>query len=132
MPPAPDGPTRWPTQTRQYAEIVRDRFYANIRIVASACAKHEKAELVLSRHVDEAFTTLGRLGFNLRPWYKRPELEVSVGLALLGLAVNTQDIITGLFGHTDSIDAIVCGTMVGLIVAGIVTWIHGWIRGLAK
>jgi hypothetical protein len=97
--------------------------------MASVSARHEKAEFVLTRHVDKAFEALGRLGLTIKPWYKRPELEVSGGLLLLGLGVNSQDIITGLFGHTDRIDTIVCGVMIGLFVAGAVLWAHGWVRG---
>lgn len=120
---------RWPNDTRQYAETHRDSFYNNLRIIATACARHEKAEYVLTRHVDESFVTLGRLGFNLRPWYRRPELEVSAGVALWGLSASTPDIASGLFGHTDGIDTTVCATMVVLAAIGLVFCVHGWIRG---
>ncbi len=72
---------RWLGPTTEHADNLIKAFKSNLRTVAIRLAKHERAEVVLDRHVDEAHDTLSRLGLSRRKWMDRPELEVSVGRA---------------------------------------------------
>jgi hypothetical protein len=122
---------RWPNPTINHVKACGERFKKDIESIAEILARHEKAELVLFRHADEAFEALGRLRFNRRPFYKRPELEVGSGVSLWGIAAASPGFFSGLFpGDTWRYrESVVVGIMVACIAIGIGLVIHGWIRG---
>lgn len=115
-----------------HVESISLEFKTDIRAIAQVLARQEKAELVLERHTDEAFAALGRIGFNRRPVYARPELEVGLGVSFVTLAGNCPSYITGLFPHWNGREPWTTGIMVAMILSGILLTVHGWWRGTPR
>lgn len=104
-------------------------FSRNLREIAIIHARHEVAEYVLARHVDEAFSSLSRMGLNRRPFYKRPELEVGAGSAVIGVAgtvCSFADVLLGDGAGTILFEQCIC---VSCLIVGFGLIAHGWIRG---
>lgn len=127
------APPRPLPATRAYLRALEKRFGENLSTIAAACAKHEGSEVIVQRHVDEAFATLSRIGINVQPWYRRPELEIGAGGTIFGLAFACGDFFSGLFpGDAPWRAPVVQGIMVALIIVGASLAIHGWFRAGAR
>lgn len=93
-----------------------------------AIAQQERVDAVSTRHVDDAYQALARVGLRVAPWYKRTEVEAAVGGMLVSFSLASPDIvgvfIPGASGlrhrksattTTDSIDTITLGYQSGCI-----------------
>ncbi len=123
-------PPRWETKgdaLLQRKQLAED-FHENLRQVAEAYAIHERAETVLHRHVIEAFDSLATVGLARRPWYTRPALEASFGVALLGLCPSVPDL-SMRFLPTEVEKSATPGLIISLIIGGFALFGHAWLRG---
>jgi hypothetical protein len=118
---------RWPPDTRNLINVLAGIFHKNLADIAKACARHEASEVVLQRHANEAFDTLGRIGLNRRPWYKRPDLETALGGLIFGAGASLPDVVSGLFD--DFQHPILTAMMIACFIIGAGTVFHGWLRG---
>ena len=117
---------RWLPESQKAAEEARKDYDKNVRRIAVRLAHHAKAERVLAQHVHQAVQCLHESGLKKRPWYQRPEAEISAGFTCMGLAWGSPDVCASLFGEGNRISV---GVLVAGLLIGIFLVIHGWTRG---
>ena len=73
---------------------------------------------------------INRLGLTRRSWWKRSELETTIGGFLVGLTFALPDIV-GFFWQQDSDTrtGVVSGAMIAMLVIGLFFSVHGWFQG---
>ncbi len=73
----------WVTESEAHVRHLASEYRDALTEIATALARHEGAERVLVKHVDEAFRILSAASNNRRPWYARHESEIALGAAAL-------------------------------------------------
>ncbi len=127
---ARDDQPKWSKQSTERVESISAEFDENIRRIAIRIARHEKSVYVDPRHVDEAKGCLSRSGLNRRPWYERPELEVGLGMWLLGLMFAIPDIVGIITSIPEAKKPYVSWSVIAVFAAlGAFFSTHGWYRG---
>jgi hypothetical protein len=132
MAKALSGNPTWPSASSHHVTEIAKEFKHDVRAIAEAMAKHEGAESVLVRHVDEAFSALSALGLRRRRWHSRPELLTSAGVALLGLAFSVPDVLDVFIDRSEYpilYPSLRVGSVTCLFAGGLTLWLIGWLRG---
>ena len=123
----------WNGKTRELVGDLTEDFRENLRRLTIRLARHERADNIEVRHVDEAYEALCTVGIKRRIWWKRPELEVAVGAFIVTLAFSASDITTVVGSilalKIDQQYSVAAGLFVGGLIAGTALTVHGWIRG---
>ena len=119
----------WAKEAQAAHRQSSDDYKNSLRLIATGLAQHESSERVLERHVREARHVLAMSGNNRKPWYKRHELEITVGGGLVGASCNVPDFVSGFFPDDSPLKrGIVCAAMIVMLGAGIFLIVHGWLR----
>lgn len=120
---------RWPTETTQRLNQLCELFKSNLKTVAESFAKHENAEAVLVRHVEEAYAALARLGLTSRRWYERTEFWTGIGGLLIGLAFALPDLLAAFMDDSAKRTGVTIGAIVVMGLIGIFFYAFAWARG---
>ena len=120
---------RWPKETTQRLNQFSDQFKSNLKTVAESFAKHETAEAVLVRHVEEAHAALARLGLSSRRWYERTEFWTGIGGLLIGLAFALPDLLAAFMDDSAKRTGVTIGAIVVMVLVGVFFYIFAWARG---
>ena len=120
---------RWPTETTQRLNQWSKQFKSNLFTVAESFAKHEGAEAVLVRHVDEAHGAFARLGLTNRRWYERTEFWTGIGGLLIGLAFALPDLLAAFMNDSAKRTGVTIGAIVVMGLIGIFFYAFAWARG---
>ncbi len=125
----PNSIPKWLRETTQLSNQFQEHFKANLRGVAESFAKHEHAEAVLVRHVEEAYGALARLGLISRRWYERTEFLSGAGGLLFGGAFALPDVLSAFMAESSWRTGATIGGMVAMMGVGGFLCAVGWIRG---
>jgi hypothetical protein len=114
----------WPDTTQAHVDYFAGEFESSLKLISERFARHEEAINVDPRHVNEAFSSLSRLGLSRVPWWKRTELEVGIGSFLFSLGLAAPDVLTRFLNErvTDAV-------LAALLLIGSLIAIRGWLRG---
>lgn len=99
-------------------DLVR-AFQENLTDVAQCFAGHEQAASVSTRHVDEAFTGIARLGLTQRPFLDRPESYITVGSGMAGFSFAIPDGVGALFSG-NAPPGVASGGMIACFAIGLI------------
>lgn len=82
---------RWGKEAEQFLKERIDTFKANMRRISIRLAKHERAETIDRRHVENCYEGLIRCGLDRTPWWERPQLKVTASAGFVGIALAMPD-----------------------------------------
>lgn len=92
----------WRREMKGYANGIAENFKANLKQIAETFADHEKIDSVSTKHLDEAFSALSRLGLHSKRWWQRSDTWTAFGALLVGVSFSAPDIVSlvcSLFGY---------------------------------
>lgn len=119
----------WSASATTRAAELAAIYDTTLRDVAESFAVNQRAEVVLTAHVEEAHTALARVGLGRFNWLGRPESETALGGIFIGLAAGGNDILAPVLGNGQFHDGATIIWVVLFFVAGFALCIHGWYRG---
>jgi hypothetical protein len=120
---------RWaPESEACYKEYVK-KFTESLRRLTLRFAHHGRANTIDVFHVDEAFEALVRFGLRRQAWYKRSELKITIGAALVATAVSTPDFMPLLSDDVARQQAITIGSIIVFGFLGGMAYLWGWFQG---
>jgi hypothetical protein len=90
----------WPRPTSTRLNQRAEEFKANLKAVAESLANHDQVDSVSTRHVDQSFSALARVGLTCRKFYRRAEFETACGGILIGAAFASHDCVELCVGRT--------------------------------
>jgi len=121
---------KWPRRTKALLGELSTEYKDNLRRISVRLARSERAEVVLERHLVEAFEAIAKLGIRRYPWYKRPATEYGVGTFLVGFAYATPSVVNSVWETLPAAGAVAeYAVMATSFVVGCFFALHGWFRG---
>jgi hypothetical protein len=125
---ATDAADEWTEPAKQRLADLSEEFRLSLKSVALTFTSHENAEVTMTRHVDQAYGALVRLGSSRHRWIRRPEAEVGLGGALIGFAFSAPDAV-GVFATGEPLKSGLSAACFfsGIIIGGFF-FVHGTMR----
>jgi hypothetical protein len=115
----------WPRPTSTRLNQRAEEFKANLKAVAESLANHDQVDSVSTRHVDQSFSALARVGLTCRKFYRRAEFETACGGILIGAAFASHDCVELCVGELRPIHyGYIAGIAIPMFVIGFFLWIH--------
>jgi len=122
-------PHDWSTSAQNHAADLAGKYDTTLREVAESFAGHERCELVIVNHVNDAHSAIARVGLGRFDFFGRPETETAGGGILMGLAAGANDILSSMLPDTAFRAGAIFVAIVFLAFAGFAMCVHGWYRG---
>ena len=123
------GEPVWANEARKAAVKTADAYKQALRQIAEGLARHDGCERVLENHVREAARVLAISANSRKPWYKRPELEISIGGVIFGWAGCVPDFVSGFVpNHAQWKESVIPAAMIVMVIVGSFLVSHGWLR----
>jgi hypothetical protein len=123
----------WITESNRRLGTLTSDYNTALEEIAAALAKHEGADRVMVKHVDEAFRVLAASSNNRRPWYARHESEIAAGSVLFtgsfSLAENVTKFLMSLSWCQDwNLSWLTPSLTAALLLFGVLLVLHGFLR----
>lgn len=106
-----------------------ESFKGNLSKITRRLARHERAETIDVRHVDNAYEALIRCGLDRLPFWQRPQLKITISGFLIAAALATPDFAPYLAGENQLLQNVLfwAGVIIfSTIAIGIYIW--GWLQ----
>ncbi len=130
MPPrTPSIKPRWLRAQLNKVKQISEGIKENIKAIAEICAKHDRSEEVLPRHLDDAYSVLERTGLQRQSFWSRPEIEFGFGAWLMGAAGWVSEFFVRYF---TSFAAWLPGMTGTLAATGCLLMVRAWLRGSCR
>jgi len=123
-----NGDLRYGREAEDLLGNLVEDFKKNLSRITRRLAHHERAETVDCRHVTNAFESMIRCGLDRTPWWKRPQLKITVSGALVGAALATPDVATLLSANPQYSTPLAWIGIICFSVAGLGVYVWGWLQ----
>jgi len=117
---------------KESEQLVGDRveeFKGNLSRVTRRFARHERAQTIDVRHVENAYEALVRCGLERMPWWQRPQMKLTLSGFFVAAALATPDFAPYFSNGNEKTQAILFWTGISvfsLCAVGMYVW--GWLQ----